>query len=780
MHKIRNVLLALLSSSMILIPSIASADTNNTNHSQGWYVGSDEKDLKQILELKFDDFKYASKFINDQSTFISANVSNGKVSFFWNSPNISSAIVNDVESQLRTSGYGTGIGTDVRKSSRFISLPDNAHAKTAMEKYGFSIPSPTYNGEKPLITINVNGVVIPQKPVGFIAKIGSFFRGKVNSLDDYKDQLKSLTYLSPQDYSPSTDQFSYWIKNNWQSITTKGNKHYINGSQIINTNASHQDDKGNADGTTDGSGKVWVMENLVYSNKDINGLDPNTQYNQIYQELKEYSGDEFPNVVKGIVLASGITNNTKIERQMPYDLKNMNKDDAKAFNGISDPRVRASEGLSVSWLPILKNEFLAGTVLKLSGYMAQITVALNRIGSFGFMEGIGINPTKLWDNTLIRILIDVIVAMLMFKMVGVAFSLIKSQASSGQKIIKLINQTIFIAILSVFALNPNYTYNTIKTLSNDVFTLSNVTLTGNEQLKPLYGNGNSGEKEDTTLWLPYFNTWTTYQTGQNLNSSKSIIDLKSGQQEVDSLHVPAIDGVNQNQWSTILADNWTNTGVKWSGDIYRTVDHFLAPRIDYKLTEKTNGSKTNRGSVEITDVRQNGNYSGPLQSKVDLAVLVSQTFLLFMTFIKALLFIEFFMNLVLIFYRMIAYINNANQRMKEFKTLFASMFNVFIANTLMITISYMSMLSSGFMELVIVLGMFFLVKKFMKWFIHTPSIFRPRSLVALDNYMTKFKGTFRNDEAERETQKYKEAWLKKHNDKTPKSGSKIVKKGGKK
>lgn len=733
----------------------------NTKSDYGWYSSSGTDELKKVLELKFDEVDSANKFLNTNKTFIAANVSNKKISFFWNAPNISSSVLNEVTSQIQQSGYGTGSGIDITKQNNFIDLPDNEHAKTAMEKYGFNIPSPTYMGESPKVTIDVNGVVIPQKPTGFVSKIVSIFQGKVNSISDYKDQLKTLTYQSPSDYDPSKDEFPYWIKKHWSQITNPQNKHYIKPEQVVNTNATHKNDSGQDDGTIDGKGEVWVMDNVVYGNPEIMRLNPDTDYQQIYNILKETSGDEFPNVVKGIVLTSGITNNTSISRLMPYDLSNMTTEDKNMFNGVADPRTTASKGV-LDFTSFTQNMLLSNTILKLSGFLAELTVAFNRIGSFAFFEGLGLKPTMFWDNVLIRSLMILIEGAFIIKIVSTGFKIMMSSYGSGYKIFRLMAQFFAIVAISTFAYNPSWTYDKVKEISSTVLSISNQTLYHDKDYKDLYGTGNDSQKADTTLWLPYFNMWTKYQTGHSLNDQESDINFGYKMPETNGMNRVNIDGVYQNKWSTMLADPLTNPGQAWGGNIYRMVDHFLQPRMDVTLdSTKGDGSELNRGKITVSNVHQNSNYNGPLQSKLDLSVLATQILLLSVNFIKAVLFIEFFVNISLIFFRLLVYVNDGRKMKREVQMTFAVLFDIIVVGTISTVIVQLSMMTNGIAQFVVTIGLTMLLIKALKYLVNSNTVFKPRILSWFSQKTGHLKTSLNNQSTKNKTLEIQQSYISK-------------------
>jgi hypothetical protein len=246
--------------------------------------------------------------------------------------------------------------------------------------------------------------------------------------------------------------------------------------------------------------------------------------------------------------------------------------------------------------------------------------------------------------------------------------------------------------------------------------MGNVAFNSTEQVQELYGTCDDAKKENVNLWLPYFNVWTVYQTNHSILDGSQEIDVNDGSPEVNSLKIPKIGDVNQRLWSTVLADAVT-TKESYSGNIYRMVDHFMAPRVELNDAE----------SVDIS-VSVNENYTGNIQSTIHWGALPMQLLILFLVTIKLLLFLEFMFNMSFFIVNMSLSVNDGKQVVRTIKELFASMVNVAVANLAICIVIWVSLTVDGALSLILFAFFCFLIYQTLKNLVSSNGVFTPKIL----------------------------------------------------
>lgn len=659
-----------------------------------------QEEMESIFKLKVNDIANPWTWILDSNTFTIIEENSGNLNYWWNTPNIQMSAQNSLYSIIAMSGYIGTSGELAHEHEWLVNLGKYEDANTALKKYGFRIPSPTYVGERPLITISIGGVLLPDSLLDGIGRIwNSVWDGDVVKLPT-NDDLNTLVYVAPRDYDTTNITFERWVENNWYNAIDK-----IKDNQILLTNANPE--------TGEKDGKVWVKKNIIQAgNLDAPGLSAK----EICQTLEELTGSYYPDVAKNIILTSGIGKANQTERIMPYDLSRMNSSDAQMFNGVVDPRSDIQQSLFSTGYDKLIYNMIKSSVLYISGIISEITVHLNGFSNFTFLDNLNFNPIELWDNFIVQLLILIMMCIFVFYVVKSAIRVFSKTGDYIAIAIKAFSTFIIISLVFNITYNSENTYKAIRNISTSIFNFSNVAFEQNENINSLYGTGDAADKENVQLWLPYFNTWTSYNTNHTLLDSAQQINKYDGSPEVQNIKLPKIGEVDQTLWSTILADEFTGVG-NYSGSIYRVVDHFMAPRINNVNLDSSNLS---------LDVKKNENYNGNIQSSINFGCIPFQLLIFFFIILKVLIFFEFIYNIATLIFNLTLSITSKNKLIFIIKELGASMLNVAIINIIVGFIVWSSLLAEGVAAFAICLFYVFLTYNLINEIAKNNSVFTPK------------------------------------------------------
>ncbi len=699
---------------LVCIPFRAHAEST-------YYSGLTDEELAEIFQLKVSDIQDPWQWISEAKTFVIVEDNGSNVTYWWNAPNIQMSAFNSLYSMIQLSGYGSGIGQPAKEKEWLVKLPEASQAKTAMEKYGFDLQNPAYMGERPLITISILGVILPDSTGNFFTRLlDLIFDGDIVELPTDED-LNSLVYVAPRDYETGGVTFQKWVEENWYEIMHDGDGDdpYIEPGQVLLTMA-------NSDGMYQGA--CWVRDTII----DQNGLAESTDAAFICQQLSEICGPYYTDVAKNIIASSGIDKTHSTERIMPYDLGRMNAEDASKFDNIKDPRSEMQENLlSTGYLNILTNMFKS-SILSVSSKLSEFSVALNRLCNFSFLEDIGLDPTIIWTNSIFSFLILIAMVFFLFYAIKSAIAVLKGSGSKYVLVFKVLG--IFVVTLCVYAVgtNPDGTYQFIKNTSTSIWGISNVTMEQTRSLDALYGDGDTAARSDCQLWLPYFDVWTSYHTNHGILDSEQLIDMSTVQPEENGLVAPKIGSKTQNLWSTILADEFTQEKY-YDGKIYRVVDHFMAPRInDLQLSD---GNAT-------WNVTVNENYNGNIQTSVNFGAVPFQVLILLLVFVKAVLFFEFVLNIALLFVNLTLSVTNSRDLGNVLKELGASCLNVMFVGLAVTMAVWTSLVTRGIPAVIVAIFYFFLFFQGLKALIQSNSVFKPKVLRFAQKQARKVKAMF--------------------------------------
>lgn len=696
------------------------------NESSKYYSHLNDSEIEDIFGLKVGEIANPWAWITEAKTFVIVEENNGNYTYWWNTPNIQMSAQNSLYDAIISSGYGTHNGREANKDQWLVDLGETKNANTAMKKYGFHLANPTYTGERPLITISVADVLIPDDFFDGVGRVWDLFTGGKVVPCPTNEDLNSLIYVCPHDYDTSAITFEHWVEKNWDKVVKKLDKHQV----LI---SGTKNDQGEDTGLKDG--KYYVFENLTATGKKEGqtvakeGVDAKT----VCQTLKENSGKYYPEVAKNIILASGLGQTHQTERIMPYDTSRMSEKDKKMFS-VSDPRSEMQNSLlSTGYDKELSAIFKKATV-SVSAKLAEITVALNSFSNFSFVDNVGLDVMALWNPNIVMFLTWIIIILFCVFCIKSAIEIIRTGGARFSLFLKIIS-TFFIA-LSIYCVgsNPDNTYKQVKNISTNIFNLANVAFERQDSVNALYGTGDAADKENTELWLPYFNIWTSYHTNHSILDKEQNIDTSSKNVEYKNLIVPTLeDGTKQTLWSTVLADAVV-TNTNYSGNIYRMVDHFMAPRLKQAINDKD--------EIDVK-VAKNENYNGNIQSSLNLSQLCFQLLIFFFVVLKVLIFFEFLLNISMLLFNMALLATNMFRLKRVLKELGASMLDVVFMNVFIGLAVWGSLAVSGLFGFAIFIFFVYLTVAIIKTLARSNSVFTPKIFKPITQACYKISDAFK-------------------------------------
>lgn len=680
------------------------------------YTADSNNDIKEVLSLKLSDlanYDNAYSWLNQRTTFSVAlkDKELGTTEYFWNAPNVQEAAINQVYADNVHSGYDIIKGTTPKDQKPIIDVPDKENAQTAMQALGFKIPSPVYLGEKPYITMSLSDVIIPKGITGFLASLGRAIFGKsLLGLGKFKDEISgTLRYANIRDYEPNEDTFEIWVKNNWDRTMAS-----LDPDQILHREADE------VTGQIPGEEGVYTAQNILIDT----GLSSMSQSNheEIVAKLQEVTGLQFPEVAACIIELGGADKVHVYARSMPYDLYAMTPNSQKIFDGVNDPRAEMQRNVKdTGALNYLKK--FKSLILYFSGRLAEWTVLINNYGTYEYINFVGLTPEKLWDNQLARMLVDLMMVCVLLYLGKQAYKMFTAR-SAGGGLNTVIRSVAYVWVISLFAallIDPKFTTEKVQELSSTFWNVMNVSLERTDATSELYGDSNTKaqDRNNTTLWLPYFSMWTMYNTNHTLIDPAQVINYGGSENEVKNFNSFQIGGMTQNKWSVFLANEFTKDK-DVQGTVYRAVDHFMAPRLSPEIED---------GKITTANASQNENFNGYIQSKTNFAILFLQVLILIVIAIKVMLFYEFNVNFVMLLVDACLVSASPKDLKKLLYRLPGSAMNVTIASTWSIllvwtTLSTDNVLTTIMLTIIAYIATIYGIKKWVK----VRGAMKPRSL----------------------------------------------------
>ena len=466
---------------------------------------------------------------------------------------------------------------------------------------------------------------------------------------------------------------------------------------------------------------------------------------------------------------NNIYENSIDPRVMPYDVDSLIFKNDKELMTVVDDRVEIYKktnfigGIVTSFRFNLLTQFInynsvAKFFINLGGKITSLSVFFNQICNFQWIEDNGLSPATMWGSFAYGFLISILMIFLIISIVKSAIGFIKGREGAIKVIGKFLGFTVVLGFVLLLTRNPDDSWGKFRGIFDKLTNFGeNVVLDGVDNIDELYGDG---KDSSVNYYIPYFNLWTLYNTGYNLNDPQQKIDVNSGQPEVDQFNTdqsgikgrnvsirPRIATKPTELWSVVLADSFNENGENQNSyglgisgknggmvnkNAYRVVDHFVAPRITCE-----NPSDADLG---ITNT-QNENYNGQFQNISVFSLLggfvaIINTFLI--SLIKMLTFLWFWWMLYMFIFNVVLGAaksqsgkGGGGMGMVLAKTFSPLLFIIFLG-VYMGFVVQMTMFSSGLINFIINLGLLVVTSKLVTAWSNTslfPATLKPMKLL---------------------------------------------------
>lgn len=724
--KIRILFILILMFFTLFNPKLVRAEEEEKPQESEYYTNLDQEEVKKITGLTVDNIAHAWQWITDNKTYIIIEENNGNIIYWWNAPNLQQATVNSILDEISKFGYGAPITQLPWTKYRYTNLKDEyaSNAKTAMSQLGFNIPNYYYKGEYPLLYISAINVILPDGFWDGVQRTWQFVTTGTLIPAPNKSDLNTLTYLAPGDYSSSDLSFRAWLNKNWDKFVDT-----VEDGQILHSKADTNGVYDDAQYSKEAILKAITPEDQLANYKEyVKGLKPN----EIIRLLQRFTGKNFIEVSTNIVLVTTGSSKKNIKRIMPYELETMNNNDKNLLSNIVDHRATYGN-IQIGPFQFQIGRNILKTVVDVSSWLAETSVFLNRIASFNFFNNF-IKLDKFWSNeitTQLFILMVVgFVCYMLWEAIQIGILRTKDLFASMKRIL---TRFLILMIIYVIVFNPANFYSKFVSFYNTVTDISNVTLKQDEVVSELYGKEASEEEiSNAKMWLPYFDTWTSFHTSHGLESNSQIVNFTAeiAEPETKDMTPITIGGVQQTKWSVYLASYFQSGGLL-TGDAYRIVDHFMAPRVTAPTLDKE--THTFSGLKVV----QNENYTTDIQSTVKATNVTFQLLILISIVIKVFVFVEIFMSLLLMTITFASEFANPKKIKGYFSSLFGLTVDILIINTITSILTYSSLLATGNAALLLFLFYLYVLIKGFKYWISSDTIFRPKFIKSIVNYLYK-------------------------------------------
>lgn len=660
--------------------------------------------------LKNPDVSDPIGWLNEDSTFLLVQSNaDGSYTLLPNVPTIPSLIKNSVYDKVAESGYGNVTPKDVSENSLIVQLDAYGSPKTAMDRLGFAIPSYPYIGERPLVTYDLLAHLYPDGFWDGARRVVHWvFTGEITDAPD-KDDLASVAILAPRDYAQDDGQLERWIRSHWSEVRN------LDGGQCLIDKFSVEEKD-----TCKYKGNDWVAQTILFDT-GIASMDPSNP-KAIVNKLGGLTQDKMTEVLTNISLSIGHEFKPTYLRQMPYDYERLHPTDKASLGGVMDPRAQIQHSFyNTGYDNVIKKT--TSVIVSAIGVITEFSVALNNFVSFDALRNVGLDTRMLLNSGFLRMIFLMVAIALVGYTIVLAFRFFTGKAGS-QGWHKLLVMVMFTVFAGAFTAAPVPIYNTVETVTTSwmgFVTTQSAPAAAN--LSSLYGTDASAkDKENTTIWLTYFNAWTEYNTNNSLIDGSAKINASSGQPEVKALTNRTIAGKTVDLWPALLAYEFTNTNNKGgvSGDVYRVVDHYMAPR----LSISDNGS----GGFNIS-ASVNENYTGNIQSKVPIGSLVTSLLILYLVFTKLILFIELVVSMIMFVVDIVAGAISTRyfaENMKRFGAGFINVLLACIATGIAVQLSLVA--SSDLVQIILTCMISAAAFFYTKWVVTHETVFKPRIL----------------------------------------------------
>lgn len=762
------LLIKKLTALIFLLSTLVSIPVNASDKSI-YYTNLNKNSIKSIFDVQLSEVvSEPLEWIKERESYITIQRKpDGSYIYWFNTPSLQKILYNSAWDILPNGYEGEGIEPyKEAEKKNYAHLMQETNFTTAQKKYGFNLPSPAYVGEYPRVTMNIMGVVVESNPIKFfLKKLGAFLGITSYISPPDNNALRSLSYVTPNDYTNNDNSFEAWIEKYWdETIAQMPDGQILMDKELV-------DVKGNDD-----AGVKWIKANIMDATSaggekiptKVGTIRGKNTAKDISKKLEINCGPNYPIVVKNIILVA-LRQGTAEEidysptRIMPYERESMRNFDKKSLK-IDDPRVAGyyigldnilnidGLGLEFGAMSLISNK-LASKLLDFSGSLSRWTIQMNKLTNFSLIdvrdttnpEEPKIDVMLLWKSPISAVIIVISLLMLVIFLFKNAIKIAMGKESKLSTLVKSFLILLAIGFIVFISVSPESFFDLVKYSGNLLFNMGSSigieTSACRDFVKPY---APKEDKIDCYYWIPYFSLWSEYNTSCLLTDESNKINLSNIDNEPEQQENAAYGAPNDqancirtgefnDYWSCLLADSVTK-GEKIDNNIYRVVDHFMAPRIDY-LRENEDGDEIE----PLISARANENYKGKIQTGVDLGMFSYQIVILAFVFIKLLLFLEFVYELMMLQVNLAMSSITPNHIKKTLLKFGVSILRVGLWDIAISLVIFMSMYTQGVLAFCFSILIIYITFKGGKKLIDMNNIWTPRILRA----STKFVGEHR-------------------------------------
>ena len=606
------------------------------------------EEVKKNFVVNLDDLSSPAAifgWMRTPSSSIFVRDSNGKPSYYFNTPNIPLSLTN---SFTRSAKGGWS------KAAAGKCLDENGN--TAEKKYGYYVPTAYYSGEQPALVLSVenivNDAVNPLHVVnvsfegvaeGFLKLFNIQYKGK--AINEFKiDYIKDIHY-NLTDYKTIYSNYfanvAQWLQDNWEDFKYywdyeekewKRNPIYVGGTWLFEDGFIVSEGE-NPDGYT-------IFSRML----DKCGFSTLAVMDSLSEFSKENLGISIPQ--------------NQVIRNMPYDIRTMDTQSYKYMNGIPDPRVEQFS----SDFPLHMDKYFGNKILNffnsdwLLTWCAGIYQASSVLNSFCdlnfFKKTTGMEFFWLWKTPT-----GVFISIMM--MIGCIFLLVRrffQWLLKGGSLKKLFSGMLISIVgagicLSLIAA-PERLFNVLETNVSRLMSIGTVLSDyASPEMADFEDGPSQADKSSMRFWYAYFNVWSKYATNHFAKDPGTKYDPSENTNEYYQFKNTAKIGSKQlNNWTGILYDSLIYGSPTTP---YRVVDHFMAPVI-------TEGDHFNEFSV-----KENPYYNGYFYSGSTMGGFLASTIVFAFTFLKLLCFIQLAFDLSFLMIRFAMSVSEGHFPLKD-------------------------------------------------------------------------------------------------------------------
>lgn len=651
MKTIKTFFIVLLCSLTMIFPQVAYAGILSDIFSGSNFTAPNDKiatEVQNNFVVNLDDLSSPAAifgWIRKPSSSIFVRDSQGKPSYYFNTPNIPLSITNSFTASAK-GGWS--------KAAAGKCLDENGN--TAEKKYGYYVPTAFYSGEQPALVLSteniVNDVVNPLHVVqvtfdgiaeGFLKLFNIQYQGK--AVNDFKVEYIKDIHYNLNDYKTIYANYfanvAQWLEDHWEDF-----KYY------------DDPDTKKQEKNPIYIGGTWLFEDGFIVNE---GEHPNGYV--IFSRLLDKCGFSTLAVIDSLsefsktYLGTPIPQN-RVIRNMPYDIHTMDPESYSYMNGIADPRVEQfSSDLPLHIDRSIGNGILSflnsNWILSWCAGIFQASSVLNSFCDLNFFKKItGMEFFWLW-KTPTGVFISI---MMMIGSILLLFRQFFKWLIKGESLKKLFSGMIISVVgagicLSLIAA-PEHLFNVLETNVSRIMSIGTVlTDYTSPDIAEFEDSPSQADKSSMRFWYSYFNVWSKYATNHYAKDPGAKFDTSEGTNEYyDFTNTAKIGSKSLDNWTGILYDSLMYGSATTP---YRVVDHFMAPVI-------TQGDNYNDFTVS-----ENPYYTGYFYTGSTLSGLLISLIVFSFTFLKLLCFIQLAFDLSFLMIRFAVSVSEGHFPLKD-------------------------------------------------------------------------------------------------------------------